>query len=166
MPSFIPKKQAEKLRVGAHVVTITGFEFKKEGGSIVYFPGTNNPQAITVTFTNGAGVSKRKNFSLAENSVWVLENLSNIIGVDLFNPEKEYDVDTEIIGRRLVIVICRIFLTKGNVVITENGRQKFYDDVSPNFYKEEDILLVKGDPSANPPTGDFIRYREEWKQDK
>lgn len=162
-PSFKPKKPTERLVVGAHTVEISGFEYQKEGGSIIYMPGTNNPKAITVTFKSVvSGITRRKNFSLAENTIWVLENLSNAIGIDLVGDD-EYDVETEVIGKRLVIIVCRVYMTIGGIVKVENGRQVSYDDISTYFYKEEDILLIKGDPGANPPTGDFVKYREEWK---
>lgn len=166
LKKFSPyKKETPKLRLGSHVVKITEFEYMKEGGSIVYVPGTNNPKGISVTFTNIMGVSRKKNFLLQQNMLWLLDNLSSAIGIDLVGGD-DYDVQTDIIGKELVIIVGRVIICKGGVPIIENGVQRSYLDIMPKFFRVEDRHLIKGEPDDKNPTGDYANMRNEWRKDK
>lgn len=150
-----------KMRIGPHKVKIIGFQYKKNGDAIVHIPGTNNPAAITVSFQNEEGIIRRKNFSLKDKALWVLESFSEAIGVDLLGGG-EYDVDIDIIGKELYIIVVKILVTKGGVVIIENGKEMSYTDIKARFYSVDQDFEIIGIADPVNPTGDFVEHREQW----
>jgi hypothetical protein len=153
----------KKLFVGLHRVRVKEFEYKKNDKGEIILNEFGGPSHITVEFENEQGFTRRKHFSLKQSALWVLENFSEAIRVKLVG-DVEYDVERDVKGKFLYIVVVLVRITKGGVPIMENGRPKQYTDIKSRFYLDGNIEpTINGIPDDREPSGDYLEYREEWK---
>lgn len=151
------------IPVGIHRLKISNFQTKKDAKGNPVLTKDGNPVAISITFEDEQGRTKNKNFPLAPNMLWMLENLSKAIGIELLG-DKEYDVEKEVIGSTLYAVIHVVQLTKGGLPsLDENGKVKSFTDVSGRFFEDNGLggPVLFGNPLRDNPTGAFLSTMEE-----
>ena len=151
------------IPVGVHKLKIVGFESKKHPSGKPMLDPNGNIVAITVTFQDEKGREKVKHFPLSEKMLWMLENLSSALNINLLKND-QYDVDTEIIGKYVYGVILVVQYTKGGVqILDDQGNPKSFVDLDSKFY--EDMPLggprLSGSTSRSEPSGHFLKFIEQ-----
>lgn len=155
-----------RLPVGLHLVEITHFDMlKTETGQIAMKGGS--PKGLQIKFKEvGGDRVGTKNFPISSTMMWLLENISKALNVDLTG-EKVYS-KREMIGKKLYIMVIIVRMTRGGVPIEDvdyNGRRSFkqYTEIGAKFFAYDGVAAPCpiGDPSPTNPTGWYLQFREE-----
>lgn len=165
MKPVVKRGNSNLLPIGLHLVEIIDFDMQRTESGQLAMKG-NVPKGLRVQFkeVNGERV-RTKNFPLAENMVWLLESFSKAIDVDLLGSKTYHK--SEIIGKKLYIMVIVVRMTRNQIPITEvgiNGRvshQQYYE-VGSRFFKYDGVAdpCPLGEPNINNPTGWYLQLRE------